>query len=47
MLGIQLNRRLGGWNNDAEGCRSAHRKSYTLDYRYDILGFRLALSSVP
>jgi formylglycine-generating enzyme required for sulfatase activity len=34
----------GSWIYDAAYCRSANRYSYWPDYRYDNLGFRLALS---
>ena len=37
----------GGWRNGAAGCRSAIRDRYSPGNRYDNLGFRLALSSVP
>ncbi|MBR0038153.1 MAG: SUMF1/EgtB/PvdO family nonheme iron enzyme [Bacteroidales bacterium] len=33
----------GSWNLDAAGCRAANRDSSTPSYRYDNLGFRLAL----
>lgn len=37
-------RRGGGWNFDAEFCRSAYRYGYGPPYRGSNLGFRLALS---
>jgi sulfatase modifying factor 1 len=37
-------RRGGSWFDFARDCRSAHRYWFTPDTRYDILGFRLALS---
>jgi len=37
----------GSWWNDAAFCRSAYRSRNSPGYRYDNLGFRLALSSVP
>jgi formylglycine-generating enzyme required for sulfatase activity len=35
----------GGWFNGAANCRSAFRISFVPSLRYDILGFRVALSS--
>jgi formylglycine-generating enzyme required for sulfatase activity len=35
----------GSWYDDPDYCRSANRNGYTPSYRYDFLGFRLALSS--
>jgi formylglycine-generating enzyme required for sulfatase activity len=35
----------GGWLESASLCRSAHRRGYSPDCRYDSLGFRLARSS--
>ena len=37
----------GGWNLNARGCRSAIRGGNTPGYRWNGLGFRLSLSSVP
>jgi formylglycine-generating enzyme required for sulfatase activity len=34
----------GSWNLNARFCRSAYRSGDTPDYRYDFIGFRLALS---
>jgi sulfatase modifying factor 1 len=34
----------GGWNDTARYCRAAYRPFYAPDYRYDSVGFRLALS---
>ena len=34
----------GSWDGGAAGCRSECRSSYNPSYRYDNLGFRLALS---
>jgi formylglycine-generating enzyme required for sulfatase activity len=36
----------GGWDDRAGGCRSAYRRGYAPDSRYDFLGFRVARSSV-
>jgi uncharacterized protein (TIGR02996 family) len=33
----------GGWNDDGQFCRSAYRLSHAPAYRYDYLGFRVAL----
>jgi len=40
-------RRGGSWGYDAAYCRSAFRDGVSPGYRNGILGFRLALSSVP
>ena len=37
-------RRGGSWLNDARSCRSAYRHYWLPDDRYDVYGFRLALS---
>jgi len=37
----------GSWWNGAAGCRSAFRYGYSPGLRFDYLGFRLALRSVP
>ena len=37
----------GGWRGGAASCRSAGRNGDSPGYRFDYLGFRLALSSVP
>ncbi|MFC1885135.1 formylglycine-generating enzyme family protein [Thermodesulfobacteriota bacterium] len=42
--GLYRIRRGGSWFDFARDCRSAHRRWFTPDTRYDILGFRLALS---
>jgi tetratricopeptide (TPR) repeat protein len=37
----------GNWGNDAVNCRVAFRVNGNPEYRYDYVGFRVALSSVP
>ena len=37
----------GCWGNDAAYCRSAYRNRLSPGFRFDRLGFRLALSAVP
>jgi formylglycine-generating enzyme required for sulfatase activity len=36
----------GGWNNNAENCRSGNRNNNTPDNRNNNMGFRLAFSPV-
>ncbi|MCD4817740.1 MAG: SUMF1/EgtB/PvdO family nonheme iron enzyme, partial [Candidatus Cloacimonetes bacterium] len=35
----------GSWGYNAQSCRIAHRGSFTPDYGYNSLGFRLSRSS--
>ena len=41
-LGLNRVFRGGGWLDGAAGCRSARRDRFTPDYRYPVIGFRVA-----
>lgn len=45
-FGVYRVLRGGSWNSHAKRCRSANRDGSNPDYRYNYLGFRLAVSSV-